>query len=262
MTAERCPDEFIALAGQLADASGAIIRQYFRTPIPVDTKADDSPVTIADREAETVMRTIIEDAYPDHGIFGEEHGFVRTEAEFAWVLDPIDGTKAFISGMPIFGTLIALMRNGKPILGIIDQPISGERWVGAAGTPTTLNGAPIATRKDSTLATATNYTTHPDMFKTDDERTRVDAMAAQVAVSRYGGDCYAYGLLATGYVDLVTEASLKIYDFMALVPVVEGAGGIMTDWSGAPLDQHSAGHVLAAANETCHREAMAYLKDA
>jgi inositol-phosphate phosphatase/L-galactose 1-phosphate phosphatase/histidinol-phosphatase len=118
MTAERCPDEFIALAGQLADASGAIIRPYFRTPISVDTKADDSPVTIADREAETVMRTIIEDAYPDHGIFGEEHGFVRTEAEFAWVLDPIDGTKAFISGMPIFGTLIALMRNGKPILGI------------------------------------------------------------------------------------------------------------------------------------------------
>jgi histidinol phosphatase-like enzyme (inositol monophosphatase family) len=262
MTAERCPDEFIALAGQLADASGAIIRPYFRTPISVDTKADDSPVTIADREAETVMRTIIEDAYPDHGIFGEEHGFVRTEAEFAWVLDPIDGTKAFISGMPIFGTLIALMRNGKPILGIIDQPISGERWVGAAGTPTTLNGAPIATRKDSTLATATNYTTHPDMFKTDDERTRVAAMAAQVAVSRYGGDCYAYGLLATGYVDLVTEASLKIYDFMALVPVVEGAGGIMTDWSGAPLDRHSDGHVLAAANETCHREAMAYLKDA
>ena len=262
MTAERCPDEFIALAGQLADASGAIIRQYFRTPIPVDTKADDSPVTIADREAETVMRTIIEDAYPDHGIFGEEHGFVRTEAEFAWVLDPIDGTKAFISGMPIFGILIALMRDGKPILGIIDQPISGERWVGAAGTPTTLNGAPIATRKDSTLATATNYTTHPDMFKTDDERTRVAAMAAQVAVSRYGGDCYAYGLLATGFVDLVTEASLKIYDFMALVPVVEGAGGIMTDWSGAPLDRHSDGHVLAAANETCHREAMAYLKGA
>jgi histidinol-phosphatase len=262
MTAERCPDEFIALAGQLADASGAIIRQYFRTPISVDTKADDSPVTIADREAETAMRALIEDAHPHHGIFGEEHGFVRTEAEFAWVLDPIDGTKAFISGMPIFGTLIALMRNGKPILGIIDQPISGERWIGAAGTPTTLNGAPIATRKDSTLATAMNYTTHPDMFKTDDERTRVGAMAAQVAVSRYGGDCYAYGLLATGFVDLVTEASLKIYDFMALVPVVEGAGGIMTDWSGTPLDRHSDGHVLAASNETCHREAMAYLKDA
>lgn len=262
MTAERCPDEFIALAGRLADASGAIIRQYFRTPIPVDTKADDSPVTIADRDAETALRAMIEDAYPAHGIFGEEHGFVRTEAEYAWVLDPIDGTKAFISGMPIFGTLIALMRNGKPILGIIDQPVSGERWLGAAGQPSTLNSAPIATRKDSTLATAIHYTTHPDMFKIGDERAAVDAMVAQVAVSRYGGDCYAYGLLASGFVDVVTEASLKIYDFMALVPVIEGAGGIMTDWDGGPLDRHARGHVLAAANETCHREAMAYLKNA
>ncbi len=261
MTAERCPDEFIALAGKLADASGAIIRQYFRTPVPVETKSDDSPVTVADREAEAALRACIEDAYPDHGIFGEEYGFVRTEAEYTWVLDPIDGTKAFISGMPIFGTLIALMRNGKPILGIIDQPISGERWLGAAGRPSTLNGAPIATRKDSTLGTATHYTTHPDMF-TDDERSRVDALLAQVSLSRYGGDCYAYGLLATGFVDLVTEASLQIYDFMALVPVIEGAGGIMTDWTGAPLDRHADGHVLAAANETCHSAALAYLKDA
>ncbi len=262
MTADRCPDEFIALAGRLADASGAIIRRYFRTPIPVDTKADDSPVTIADREAEAALRAMIEDEYPVHGIFGEEHGFVRTEAEYAWVLDPIDGTKAFVSGMPIFGTLIALMRNGKPILGVIDQPVSGERWVGAAGHPSTLNGAQVATRKDSTLATAIHYTTHPDMFKSGGERSAVDAMVAQVAVSRYGGDCYAYGLLAAGFVDVVTEASLKIYDFMALVPVIEGAGGIMTDWTGAPLDRHADGHVLAAANETCHRAALAYLKNA
>lgn len=206
------------------------------------------------------MRAIIEETYPGHGIFGEEFPFVRTEAEYAWVLDPIDGTKAFVTGMPVFGTLIALMRAGKPILGIIDQPMTDERWVGVAGQATTLNGAPVQTRKDSTLETASHYATHPEMF-TEAELAKFEAVAARVKLSRFGGDCYAYGLLATGCVDLVTEACLHIYDFMALIPVIEGAGGIVTDWNGAPMTRDSDGRILAAANEACHAAALALLRD-
>jgi inositol-phosphate phosphatase/L-galactose 1-phosphate phosphatase/histidinol-phosphatase len=258
---EACPEEFIAFGQRLAEASRPILRRYFRTPFVVEDKPDASPVTIADREAETAMRAIIEDSYPDHGIFGEEFPFVRTDAEYAWVLDPIDGTKAFVTGMPVFGTLIALMRAGRPILGIIDQPMTDERWVGAAGRATTLNGGPARTRKDATLETASHYATHPDMFTEAGDRAKFDAVAARVKLSRFGGDCYAYGLLAAGCVDLVTEACLQIYDFMALIPVIEGAGGIVTDWNGAPMTRDSDGHILAAANETCHAAALALLRD-
>ncbi|MCG8547284.1 MAG: histidinol-phosphatase [Alphaproteobacteria bacterium] len=259
---EPCPDAYVALAEQLADASGEIIRRYFRTPVDIETKADESPVTVADREAEAAMRAIIEDVCPDHGIFGEEFDFVRTDAAYAWVLDPIDGTKAFITGLPVFGTLVALMRNGLPILGVIDQPIMGERWIGAAGRQTTLNGAPVAARQGSTLETASLYATHPDMFSRGNDMAKMDALAAQVDLMRFGGDCYSYGLLASGHVDLVVEACLAIYDFMALVPVVTGAGGVMTDWNGQPLSRDSDGHVLAAANAACHAGALALLRDA
>ncbi|MDH3702376.1 MAG: histidinol-phosphatase [Alphaproteobacteria bacterium] len=257
---QACPDAFIALAERLAEASGPVVRRYFRTELDVEAKRDASPVTIADREAEAAMRDLIEQAYPEHGIFGEEHGFVRTDAEYAWVLDPIDGTKAFVTGMPIFGTLIALMQNGAPILGIIDQPVTGERWVGAAGRPTTLNGAPARAQTATRLSSARHYATHPDMFVYDDDKAKVDALIAAVRQSRYGGDCYAYGLLASGHVDVITEACLKIYDFMPLVPVIEGAGGVVTDWTGAPLTRESDGHVLAAANPALHGEALAILQ--
>ena len=257
---QACPDAFIALAERLAAASGPIVRRYFRADLDVEAKQDASPVTIADREAEAAMRVLVEQAYPEHGIFGEEHGFVRTEAEYAWVLDPIDGTKAFVTGMPVFGTLIAVMRNGVPLLGVIDQPVLGERWIGAAGRPTTFNGVPVRSSAAARLSSARHYATHPDMFDQGDDRARVDALIAQVGQSRYGGDCYAYALLASGHVDLITEACLKIYDFMALVPVIEGAGGVVTDWRGAPLTRDSDGHVLAAANATLHGEARAILQ--
>ena len=158
-------DAFLTFAQRLADAAGEVIRPYFRKPLAIRDKADLSPVTAADREAEEVMRALIERHFPEHGILGEEFGSVREDAEFVWVLDPIDGTKSFISGVPLFGTLIALTRDRRPVLGVIDQPISRERWTGASGRPTTLNGAAIHCRACPMLAAATLFATTPDMFQ-------------------------------------------------------------------------------------------------
>ncbi|WP_029008621.1 histidinol-phosphatase [Azospirillum halopraeferens] len=256
---ESCPAHLVALAQRLADAGAAVIRRYFRTPVAVDDKEDRSPVTVADREAERMIRTIIEAQRPDDGIFGEEFGTRNLDAEYVWVIDPIDGTKSFIVGRPIFGSLIALLRNGTPVLGIIDQPIVGDRWIGVAGRPTTHNGQPAKVRPcPGGLAAAMVGTTGPDLFPGDTLAAfRRAAGAAKVTV--YGGDCYTYGLLASGYYDLVVEAGLKLYDFAALVPVVTGAGGVMTDWDGRPLDRTSDGRVIAAGDPRTHREALAAL---
>ncbi|MGH7125405.1 MAG: inositol monophosphatase family protein, partial [Stellaceae bacterium] len=194
--------------------------------------------------AETALRQRIETRFPDHGILGEEHGTLRADAERVWVLDPIDGTKSFISGVPLFGTLIALVERGVPVLGVIDQPISRERWVGARGRKSTLNGADISTRKCAGLGSATLFATTPDMFRGADAEG-FQRLKGAVKLARFGGDCYAYGLLAAGFIDLVAEASLKPYDYSALVPVIAGAGGSMTDWQGRPLGLGSDGRVLA-----------------
>jgi len=243
----------------LADAAGAAIRPYFRTLLAIEDKADQSPVTVADRAAERVMRELIERRFPDHGIVGEEFGQVRAEAEFVWVLDPIDGTKSFISGVPLFGTLIALTHATIPILGVIDQPILGERWLGGVGRQSTLNGAPIHCRVCPELGAATLFATTPDMFRGPDADgfARVSAAAKLI---RFGADCYAYGLLAAGFIDLVLEASLKPYDFCAIIPIVEGAGGIATDWGGAKLGLGSDGRVLVAGDQRAHAEALALVK--
>ena len=253
-----CPPEFIDFAGQLADASGAVVRRYFRTPITVDDKSDDSPVTAADREAEAAMRALIRSRYPRHGIIGEEEGAVRADAELVWVLDPIDGTKSFIAGKPMFGTLIALVRAGAPILGVIDQPVTGERWSGAAGAPTRFNGETVAVRPCAALAGAILNTTSPDLFAGADAES-FTRLAGAVKHALYGGDCYAYGLLASGFIDLIVEADLKAHDFCALAPVVEGAGGIMTDWRGAALTLASDGRVIAAGDATVHARAIEML---
>jgi histidinol-phosphatase len=250
--------ELVALADSLADAARPIAARYFRTPVTVDDKSDQSPVTIADREAETAMRTLLGKHVPAHGIFGEEHGVERADAEYVWVLDPIDGTKAFITGLPIFGTLIALLHRGVPVLGIIDQPISKERWIGAVGRPSTLNGQPIKVRACDSLAKAYMYSTAPLMFRGPLAK-RHATLVEKVKLFRWGGDCYAYGLLAAGHVDLVVESSLKLYDFAALVPVIKGAGGLITDWKGSELDMHSDGSVLAAGDPALHRAAAAIL---
>ncbi|MBX9944663.1 MAG: histidinol-phosphatase [Reyranella sp.] len=248
----------VALANALADAARPISARYFRTQVAIDDKSDRSPVTIADREAETAMRDLLARHVPDHGVFGEEHGAVRTDAEYVWVLDPIDGTKAYITGLPIFGTLVALLHRGTPVLGIIDQPILKERWLGADGQRSTFNGQPISVRACDALAKAYMYSTAPLMFPGLYEKPH-EALTKKVKLFRWGGDCYAYGLLASGHVDLVVEASLKLYDFAALVPVVKGAGGLITDWRGRPLDMHSDGSVLAAGDAATHRAAMKVL---
>ncbi len=235
-------------------------RPHFRQPLLVDDKPDLTPVTAADRAAEAVMRALIESNFPEHGIIGEEFGGARQDAEFVWVLDPIDGTKSFISGVPLFGTLIALTHRSRPILGVIDQPISRERWVGATERPTIFNGAPIRCRACPTLAAATLFATTPDMFKGDDA-TAFAGVSAEVKLTRFGADCYAYGLLAAGFIDLVLEAGLKPYDFSAMVPIVEGAGGIVTDWQGQALDLASDGRILVAGDRRTHQAAIALLDD-
>ena len=245
----------IALANDMAEAAGGVIRHYFRTPVGVDTKADESPVTIADRETETAMRALIEQRRPQDGILGEEHGRQRLDAEYLWVIDPIDGTKAFITGMPVFGTLIGLMHRGKPILGIIDQPILRERWLGVQGQGTSFNGKAVRTRPCPSVDKAFLYSTAPDMFKGDDA-IAYERVRSKVRQPRFGGDCYAYGLLTMGFADLVIEASLQPYDYCAVIPVVEGAGGVMTDWQGKALTIDSDGRVVAAGDRAAHKAAL------
>lgn len=237
--------DLISFANRLADAAGAAIRPYFRTRFAYEAKADHSPVTVADRAAEAAIRAIIEAEHPGDGIVGEEYGNVRDRASRVWVLDPIDGTRAFMTGRPIFGTLIALLEEGVPVLGVIDQPISGERWIGAKGQATTLNGKVCETRPCAGLGMAHIGTTGPQYFSREEfERFEKARIVARDTI--YGGDCYNYALLASGHLDLVIEAGLQLYDYAALVPVVEGAGGRMTDWEGRPLGQGSGGQVIAA----------------
>ncbi len=250
---------FVDLAERMADAVRPIATGYFRSGLAIDTKADTSPVTAADRECEATMRRMIEDAFPDHGIHGEEYGTVRLGSSHVWVLDPIDGTKSFVTGRPTFGTLIALLRDGEPAVGIIEMSALGERWVGAEGQPTTLNGEPVRTRACGDLADAWLYATTPEMFVGADaeafERLRLRSRAAI-----YGADCYAYGLLANGTVDLVCEATMQPYDYCAVVPVIRGAGGVATDWQGGALGLQSDGRVLAAGGAEAHAAALAALR--
>lgn len=236
----------IALAHRLADAARAEIRPLFRAGLVSEAKLDASPVTIADRNAEQAMRALIEAEFPADGIHGEEYGEKQGTSGRQWVLDPIDGTTAFLAGRPIFGTLIALTVGGFPVLGLIDQPIAGERWLGVTGQPTTFNGQPVRTRPCPELSGASIATTGPHYFSQAEGEVFM-ALASQTDHKRMvmGGDCYNYACLASGMIDIVCEAGLKLHDFAALVPVVEGAGGMMCDWEGEPLHAGSGGHVLA-----------------
>lgn len=240
----------LALANRLADAAGAAIRPLFRGSWESERKSDSSPVTEADRAAEAAIRQILEAERPDDGIIGEEYGTRNEGAGRQWVLDPIDGTISFMSGRPIFGTLIALMQDGWPVLGVIDQPIAGERWVGQIGGGTTFNGTPVRTRTCKDFTAATLATSSPHYFDADQADAYMKVAAALGGNERqgmivYGGDCYNYGLVASGHIDIVVEAGLAIYDYAALVPVVEGAGGTVSDWQGNPLDANSDGTIIA-----------------
>ncbi|TLY57820.1 MAG: histidinol phosphate phosphatase [Gammaproteobacteria bacterium] len=246
-----------SLAEQLADVGRSIARRHFRTPLAVERKGDGSPVTVADREIETHMRRMIRAAFPAHAIRGEEFAS-EGSGEFTWVLDPIDGTKSFITGFPLFGSLIALLQAGRPVLGVIEAAALGERWIGCEGRPTLFNGRPVRTSACRATERAVIYTTTMETFDAA-ERRRFEALSARAALRRFGGDCYLYGMLAGGHCDLVIEVQLKPHDFMAAIPVVEGAGGRISDWRGVPLSTASDGRVVAAATEALWRQAISEL---
>jgi len=251
-------DALIELAENLADTAAEVVMKYFRGPFDIIAKPDASPVTIADREAEAAMRAVLKAAQPGHGIIGEEMDDTNTDAEYVWVLDPIDGTQSFVTGKPVFGTLIALLRDGRPVLGVMDIPALNERWVGVQGRPTTFNGEQVSVRACGDVARAWLYATSPQMFEDADfpafERLRKASWRAV-----YGAECMAYGLLANGWVDIVCEGTMELYDFAPMVPIIEGAGGVISDWSGQPLGADGDGTVLATGDETLHAAALELL---
>lgn len=244
------------LACRLADAAGEVVRRHFRRPFTVETKADASPVTVADREAEAAMRRILAREVPDHRIIGEEHGRdARTDGP-VWVLDPVDGTKMFVTGRPMFGTLVALLLDGRPVLSVIDQPVSGDRWVGCRGVGAFFNGRRLRPRPRAPLARAVGSTTSPEMFRSEAERAAWSALRERTAFWVWGGDCIGYALMASGYSDLVLEADLEVYDYLPLVPVLEEAGACIGDWRGRPLGLDSDGRVLAAGDAALFTQAL------
>lgn len=254
------PGEFMELAVDMAETARTISLRHFRADVLIEHKADDSPVTIADREAETAMRTMINERFPDHGILGEEHGNESLDAKYVWVLDPIDGTVSFATGFPTFGTLIALVEDGTPILGIIDVPTLDDRWVGAKGRPTTMNGKPVKTRACASVEQSWISASSPFMFAEGEQRDSFERLR-HTSIRRpvYSGNCLSYGLLSSGHLDIVCEADMGPYDYMALAPVIEGAGGRITDWKGNPLTMGSEGTTLATGDPTLHDQVLSIL---
>jgi len=234
---------YMAFAHRLADAASPITMAHFRTVMDVTDKGEGEfdPVTVADQQAETAMRGLITEHYPSHGILGEEYSETTGSSRYQWVLDPIDGTRAYISGLPTWGTLIALLEDGEPILGIIDQPFTKERYSGWTNGAL-LNGEPIKSRTCKKLSDATLSTTGTNWF-TDSEREAFDRLKAACKLTRYGYDCYAYAMVAHGFMDIVAEAGLKTVDIMALIPIIRGAGGAVAGWKGD--DVTDSGRLLA-----------------
>ena len=254
----------IAFAHRLADAAGAVILPYFRKPIEVDGKPTRSgmfdPVTEADRRAEETMRKLIRDTFPDDAILGEEFGDMPGRTAYRWVLDPIDGTRAFVAGQPMWGTLIALEENGVPVFGLLDQPFLRERFIGlgkSAEMRDPQGVKPLKTRACAALSEAVVCTTHPMTHFSEEERARFHAVEERARLSRYGGDCYAYALVAMGFVDLVIETNLKRWDVAAILPIVDGAGGVVSDWSGNTIT--GGGNIIAAGDARVHAEAVKIL---
>jgi histidinol phosphatase-like enzyme (inositol monophosphatase family) len=245
----------VALAHRLAEAAGAAILPHFRRLDAIDVKADATPVTVADRAAEEAMRRLLAAERPGDGILGEEYEEVVGEGGRLWVLDPIDGTKAFTAGKPTFTTLIALFEDGVPVLGLIEQPYNRERWVGHDGAAW-FNGRPLAARRGAPLERAVLSATAPELLETAADRAAFARVEREVAYVTWGGDAYAYGLLAMGCIDLVVEMQLKPFDLGPLAPIVEGAGGRITDWRGEPLGLDGDGRICAAGDAALHRAAL------
>ncbi|MFC3694580.1 histidinol-phosphatase [Chenggangzhangella methanolivorans] len=251
--------DFAAFVDKLATASADAILPFFRTSLGVEDKthgAGFDPVTAADKAGESVMRAMIRETFPGHGIIGEEHGDLAVDAEYVWVLDPIDGTRSFILGLPVWGTLIGLTRRGAPCFGMMHQPFIGERFSGDGGSASYRgrNGSRrLRTRSCASLSDAMLMSTSPTMF-TGEEREAFDRVSDEARLTRWGGDCYAYCMLAAGHLDLVVEADLKPFDIVALIPIVEGAGGVVTTWDGGPAA--NGGRIVAAGDPRIHEAAL------
>ena len=254
----------LAFLNRLADAAKAETLPRFRTGVAIDNKykVGFDPVTEADQAAEAAIRALIQAEFPDHGILGEEHGGEGLDQDYVWVIDPIDGTRAFISGLPVWGTLVGLYHHGRAIMGLMDQPFTGERYL-TVGEGTYYRGPEgekrLKTRACATLGEATMFTTSPFLYAPVAAGS-YKALEAQVRLARYGCDCYAFALLASGHVDLVCEGGLKPYDIAALIPLIEQAGGIVTDWKGGRPEQ--GGDILAAGDPALHAQALALLASA
>ena len=248
-------EEFISFANILADESSKIIMKYFRENIKIENKDDDTPVTIADKKSELIIRKLINNTYPSHGILAEEFDNIKLNSAYLWVIDPIDGTRSFISGHKDFGTLIALLYKKKPILGIINCPAHNERWIGVENQITTLNGKKIKTSSKKSIEDCYTLTTGL-YFENDTFRNGFDNIIKKSKNYIFGGDCYMYGMLSSGFVDIVIEDTLKTHDYMALVPVIQGAGGIITDKYNNPITIDSDGSVVATANPLIHKQAI------
>ncbi len=246
--------EFLDFANKLADASGVVIQKYYRNFGDIEFKSDETPVTIADKEAENTIRSLIKATYPDHGIFGEEFGAENPNAKYCWVIDPIDGTASFIIGRPIFGTLIALLEGEEPVLGVINQPVTNDRWVAAKGQGAFLNGDEIKTSLCSELENAMICTTGPD-YLPGNKLAAFNNVAGKCRRVIYGGDCYNYGLLAAGNVDIIIESGLKLYDFAALIPIIKESGGVICDWNGNELGAKTS-DVIVCANKKLYEQVI------
>ncbi len=256
--------DLLALAHDLADRSGEIIRPHFRRPIEVANKAGAAafdPVTKADKGAERAIVRLLRSRAPEHGIVGEEYGSQRPDAALQWVIDPIDGTRSFITGTPMWGTLIGLLHHGTPVLGLMDQPFTGERfWSEAKASFRREAGGKarrMRTRPCARIADALIMTTSPDLFEAGTEIDTFERVRRAARMTRYGGDCYAYCLLAAGFVDLVIEAGLKSYDVVALIPLVERAGGRVTTWDGRPATD--GGRIVASGDPALHDKVLKLL---
>jgi inositol-phosphate phosphatase/L-galactose 1-phosphate phosphatase/histidinol-phosphatase len=246
-------DDLVSFSNTLVDESSKVIKKYFRKKIEIENKDDESPVTIADKKTELRIRELIESKFPEHGILGEEFEGKNIDSEYLWVIDPIDGTRSFIAGHKDFGTLIALLHNKEPIIGIIDCPMHEERWVGVKGRNTLLNGQQVKS-SGVTLLEESYVCTSGLYFGDDNFKKSFDKILDKSKYHRFGGDCYMYGMAASGFIDIVIEDTLKIHDYMALIPVINGAGGIITDKYGKKISLESDGSVVVSANNALHKE--------
>ena len=252
--------EYLSFANKLADEASTISMEYFRTSLDIENKSDETPVTIADKNTELKLRSLIEKEYPNHGILGEEFDSINPDAEFIWVIDPIDGTKSYVAGHKDFGNLISLTQNKKPIIGIINCPAHEERWVGAKNQNSTLNKQPTRTSSVTKIEDAYFFSSGL-YFDEPHLRNAVDKIKHKVKYYRYGGDCYMYGMVASGLIDFVIEDSLKVHDYMALVNVIEGSGGKVTDKFGNEITTDSRGSCIASANEKLHSELISLINE-